>query len=310
MLRDPKLTPIILANVLTWPLASPALSQEADELAELREAALERTNASREEADLGGLTRSDVLSEAAQGHAEDMLERDYYDHVSPEGETPFDRFLAAGGNSWAVSGENIATCTGCAAPPDVDRVDAFHDGWMQSPGHRENILSEGFDSFGFGIAGAGSTVYAVQTFSGPGADAAGAGAALGPEDIAETAVQQINDARTDASLAPLEHDVDLDEAAARVLEHLAQDAADLPGNIFDLLPQGSTGWTSLSVQSATLGGSGASVNEEDLSTIVSDWTQAATQGDVLGGPAASHIGFAAEAAGDGRLTAVALFGGK
>ncbi|MFN3311900.1 MAG: CAP domain-containing protein [Hyphomonas sp.] len=310
MLRHPKLTPIILANVLTWTLASPALSQEADELAELREAALERTNASREEADLGAFTRSDVLSEAAQSHAEDMLERDYYDHVSPEGETPFDRFLTAGGNSWAVSGENIATCTGCAAPPDVDRVDAFHDGWMQSPGHRENILSEGFDSFGFGIAGAGSTVYAVQTFSGPGADAAGAGPALGPEDIAETAVQQINNARTDASLAPLEHDVDLDEGAARVLEHLAQDAAALPGNIFDLLPEGSTGWTSLSVQSATLGGSGASVNEEDLSTIVSDWTQAATQGDALGGPAASHIGFAAEAAGDGRLTAVALFGWK
>ncbi|WP_176562640.1 CAP domain-containing protein [Paracoccus liaowanqingii] len=310
MLRHPKLTPIILVNVFTWPLASPALSQEADELAELREAALERTNASREDADLGALTRSDVLDDAAQSHAADMLERDYYDHVSPEGETPFDRFLATGGNSWAVSGENIATCTGCAAPPDVDRVDAFHDGWMQSPGHRENILSEGFNSFGFGIAGVGSTVYAVQTFSGPGADEAGAGPALGPGDIAETAVQQINDARTDASLAPLEQEVDLDEAAARVLEHLAQETAELPGNIFDLLPEGSTGWTSLSVQSATIGGSGASVTEEDLSTIISDWTQAATQGDILGGSTASHLGFAAKAAGDGRLTAVALFGGK
>ncbi|WP_169308915.1 CAP domain-containing protein [Paracoccus gahaiensis] len=310
MRRHPVLTPIILVNVLTWPLASPALSQEADNLAELREAALERTNASREEADLGALTRSDVLDDAAQGHAADMLERNFYDHVSPEGETPFDRFLAAGGNSWAVSGENIATCTGCAAPPDVDRVDAFHDGWMQSPGHRENILSDGFDSFGFGIAGAGSTVYAVQTFSGPGANEAGAGPALGPGDIAETAVRQINDARTDASLAPLEHDVDLDEAAARVLEHLARDAEELPGNIFDLLPESSTGWTSLSVQSAMIGGSGASVTEGDLSTIGSDWRQAATQGDVLGGSTASHIGFAAEAAGGGRLTAVALFGGK
>lgn len=304
------LTPLILVNALTWSLAAPALSEEADDMAELREAALERANASREEAGLPPLTRSDVLDDAAQGHAADMLERDFYDHVSPEGETPFDRFLAAGGNNWAVSGENIATCTGCSVPADVDRVDAFHDGWMQSPGHRENILSEGFDSFGFGIAGAGSTVYAVQTFSGPGADEAGIGPALDLEDIAETALRQINDARAESGVAPLEHDVDLNEAAKRVLEHLAQDAEQLPENIFDLLPEGSWGWTSLSVRSSTVGGSGASVSEEDLSTIISDWAQVAEQGDVLGGSTASHFGFAAEAAGDGRLSAVALFGGK
>jgi len=292
------------------PLIVPAHSQEADDLAELREAALERTNASREEAGLGSLTRSDVLDDAAQGHAADMLERDFYDHISLEGETPFDRFLAAGGNRWAVSGENIATCTGCAVPADVDRVDAFHDGWMQSPGHRENILSEGFDSFGFGIAGAGSAVYAVQTFSGPGADEEGDGAALGPDEVAETALQQINNARTEVGLAPLELDVDLNEAAERVLERVAQDVEELPENIFELLPEGSTGWTSLSVQSTTLGGSGASVTEEDLSTIISDWTEAADQGDILGGSHSSHLGFAAEAAGDGRLSAVALFGEK
>jgi hypothetical protein len=64
------------------------------------------------------------------------------------------------------------------------------------------------------------------------------------------------------------------------------------------------------VQSSTAGGSGASVSEEDLSTIISDWAQAASQAEILGGSTASHLGFAAEAAGDGRLTAVALFGGK
>lgn len=310
MLRPSVPTTSILVNALTWHLASAAVAQEAGELAALREAALKRANAAREEASLGALMQSDVLDEAAQGHAADMLERDFYNHVSPEGETPFDRFLTTGGNSWAVSGENIATCTGCEVPPDVDRVDAFHDGWMQSRGHRENILSEGFDSFGFGIAGAGSTVYAVQTFSGPGEGEGGEGPALSSEDVASTALQQINDARAEAGLAPLEHDVDLDEAAKRVLEHLAQEAEQLPENIFELLPHGSTGWSSLSVQSSTVGGSGASVTEEDLSTIISDWAQATNQGDILGGSTASHLGFAADAAGDGRLSAVALFGGK
>lgn len=310
MLRHPFLTPIILANVLTWPPAFPALAQEAANLNELREAALERANVSRDEAGLQSLTRSDVLDDAAQSHAADMLERDFYNHVSPEGETPFDRFLAAGGDRWAVSGENIATCTGCSVPADVDRVDAFQDGWMQSPGHRENILSGGFDSFGFGIAGSGSTVYAVQTFSGPGEGQGGDGPALSPEEIAEVALQQINDARAEASLAPLERDVDLDEAAERVLEQLAQNTEQLPENIFDLLPEGSSGWTSLSVRSSTVGGSGESVSEQAVSTIISDWAQAPSQAEILGGSTASHLGFAAEASGDGRLSAVALFGGK
>lgn len=38
---------------------------------------------------------------------------------------------------------------------------------MQSPEHGGNILSEGFDNFGFGIAGEGGEIYTVQTFSGP-----------------------------------------------------------------------------------------------------------------------------------------------
>ncbi|TGN52204.1 CAP domain-containing protein [Paracoccus liaowanqingii] len=304
------LTSVILVNVLSGPFAPPASAQDLVEMADLREAALERTNASRSEADLASLAHSDVLDAAAQSHAADMLTRGYHSHVSPDGETPFDRFLAAGGNSWSVSGENIATCTGCTVPPDLDRIQAFHDGWMQSPGHRRNILSAGFDSFGFGIAGSGSTVYAVQTFSGPGEDEGGAGSALSPEQVAGTALQQINDARADAGLGPLEADADLDEAADRVLDHLAEDRDDLPENIFELLPEGSTGWTSLAVQTATLGGSGASIGRGDLSAIISDWEQAANPREILGGPTASHVGFAADAAGGGRLSAVALFGGR
>ncbi|PIL21192.1 hypothetical protein P775_05625 [Puniceibacterium antarcticum] len=133
--------------------ASTAAAQETGDIETLRQRALELVNASRSEAGLSDLTLGPILNDAAQGHAADMIARDFYAHVGPDGGTPFDRFLAAGGSRWGLSGENIATCSGCTLPPDIERLEAFHEGWMQSPGHRDNILSEGFNRFGFGIAG-------------------------------------------------------------------------------------------------------------------------------------------------------------
>lgn len=54
-----------------------------------------------------------------------MLERDDYDHVTPEGEAPIERFLAGEENCWGFSGENIATCEGCPTSPDEARVRAL-----------------------------------------------------------------------------------------------------------------------------------------------------------------------------------------
>lgn len=171
-----------------------AAAQETDDFSELWKQALDLVNGARADAGLTDLAPSDVLDRAAQGHASDMLERGFFGHVTPEGGTPFERFLAAGGNRWAVNGENIATCKGCPAPPDTDRLRAFHEGWMQSPGHRENILFEGFDSFGFGIAGGGDEIFAVQAFSGPGSDTDASGAAepLPPGTAREIALKEIN----------------------------------------------------------------------------------------------------------------------
>lgn len=50
---------------------------------------------------------------------------------------------------------------GCPTTPDMTRVLAFHTGWMLSPGRSENILSDGFDNFRFGIAGESNGIYAV-----------------------------------------------------------------------------------------------------------------------------------------------------
>ncbi|WP_209427179.1 CAP domain-containing protein [Pararhodobacter sp. SW119] len=293
-------------------IAAPSFAQQQGDLPTLRNEALTLVNTVRAEAGLSGLEPSDILDRAAQDHAADMLARDYHDHVSPEGDTPFDRFIVAGGSSWALSGENIATCEGCSVPPDADRVRAFHEGWMQSPDHRDNILSDGYDSFGFGIVGEGSAVYAVQTFSGPGSDAIDGGDAqpLTLQSARELALEQINDARTAASLDPIAQNDALDTVAERVLESLADDPGTLPEDVFGLLPEGATGWTSLALQTASKGGSGAQLSREHVTAIIVDWSSTNDASQSLGGEAASHFGFAAEAAGDGRLSAVAVFAGR
>ncbi len=288
------------------PALSPAGAQQKGDLEALRARAVALVNASRAEQGLAKLQPGPVLNETAQDHAEDMVARDYYAHVGPGGQTPHDRFLASGGSPWAVTGENIARCSGCESPADTARVEAFHDGWMQSPEHRANILSEGFTQMGFGIAGEGGEVYAVQTFAGPGHSGGGAG--LAPQGAREAALQAVNARRQSQGLAPLKASAPLDTVAGRFLD--ARLAGEIPPqNIFALLPEGATGWTSIAIRSGSRGGSGGTLSASDVSAFVDQWASADDR-EVLGGERAGYFGFAANAREDGRTTAVAVLGGR
>ena len=285
-------------------IALPAAAQDTVDLEPLRERASAFVNAARGEAALPDLTLGRALSRAAQGHADDMLERDDYAHVAPDGETPAARFRAAGGSRWALSGENIARCMGCAPPPDAARVEAFQEGWMRSPGHRETILDPGFDRMGFGIAGGADQTYAVQTFAGPGEaedgprlDAAGARAA---------ALEEVNTRRREEGLVPLEPSEALDAVAGQVLDARLSDR-DLPEGLFGLLPEGTTGWTSLAVRSASRGGFGSELSRGDVATFVGTLMPGDAPSDA---ERASHLGFAAAAQENGRNVAVAVFGAR
>lgn len=93
--------------------------------------------------------REPVISEhrldaAAQRHAEDMLRLGYYDHVSPKGETLASRVRAVGYRRPRGLAENIAK--GLFTPDEVVRR------WMNSSGHRANILRRGAGEIGFGVA--------------------------------------------------------------------------------------------------------------------------------------------------------------
>lgn len=99
----------------------------------------------RARAGCGGLRWDARLASAAAGHSADMVQRRYFDHASPDGETPWDRAHAAGYPD--PSAENIA-----AGSPTFD---ATMLQWMNSPGHRANILNCKFVAMGIGEADGG-----------------------------------------------------------------------------------------------------------------------------------------------------------
>jgi uncharacterized protein YkwD len=104
---------------------------------------LDQVNTARRQAGLKPLRLNGVLAKSAQRHAEDMLKRGYFDHRSPAGTTVRERSRAAGYN-WAAIGENIAF--------GQTSVDEVVETWMDSPGHRKNILSPNFTELGVGLA--------------------------------------------------------------------------------------------------------------------------------------------------------------
>ncbi|MFH8791288.1 CAP domain-containing protein [Streptomyces sp. NPDC017941] len=116
------------------------------------------TNGHRAAAGLRPLAPDARLAAAAQAHSADMVARGFYSHTAPDGSEPWHRAAAAGSTRRTI-GENIACGQRSAA--EVVR------GWMDSPGHRANILKPAFTHLGVGFAGGGSAgTYWTQLFGG------------------------------------------------------------------------------------------------------------------------------------------------
>ncbi|MGW2227058.1 sigma-70 family RNA polymerase sigma factor [Streptomyces formicae] len=112
-------------------------------------------NTERSKAGCGPVRSNDKLATAASKHSADMAARDYFDHTSPDGTDPGDRITAAG-YRWSTYGENIAR--GQQTPASV------MDSWMNSPGHRANILNCDFKELGVGIHNGSGGPWWTQAF--------------------------------------------------------------------------------------------------------------------------------------------------
>ena len=111
------------------------------------------TNAERTKAGLAPLKTDNQLMAAAREKSQDMQSKKYFSHTSPTFGSPFDRMKALG-ISYKSAGENIAQ--GQRSPQEVVQA------WMDSPGHRANILNAKFTHIGVGYVKTGN--YWTQQF--------------------------------------------------------------------------------------------------------------------------------------------------
>lgn len=138
------------------PTSPPTAEEEepASPEVEAAEAVLGLVNQARGQAGCQPLRLDAGLTNVALAHSRDMAERGYFDHTDPDGRTPWDRAAAAGIST--MGGENIAM-----GQPDARAV---VDAWMNSEGHRANILNCDFTTMGLGAHFGDGGPWWTQTF--------------------------------------------------------------------------------------------------------------------------------------------------
>ena len=142
------------------PPPPPPPSPPPDNITEMARQIIDLTNRERAIRGVGSMLHQQQLANAAQSHAKDMMENNYFSHTGLNGSTPGDR-ITAEGYRWQTYGENIARGYGTA-----QRV---MDGWMASEGHRKNILNDAFTEIGIGYTDGplSGDDYFVQNFARP-----------------------------------------------------------------------------------------------------------------------------------------------
>lgn len=139
-----------------WPDEAAALEQQVFEL--VNEVRASGTSCGGQPAPpVPALELNEVLTCTARLHSKDMGDRDYFEHESLDGRTPFERMTAAG-YEWAGAAENIAK--GQRTAEDVMAT------WLDSPGHCSNIMGD-FAHLGVGYHGGASAPLWTQNFGKP-----------------------------------------------------------------------------------------------------------------------------------------------
>lgn len=120
---------------------------------------VDMTNENRIDSGVKVLKTNPVLTIAAQAKANDMAQKSYFAHTSPDGVTPWHWFEQAG-YDFSYAGENLAV--------NFSDSNAVNQAWMDSPGHKANILNENFREIGIataqGVYKGENTTFVVELF--------------------------------------------------------------------------------------------------------------------------------------------------
>ncbi|MEV0225053.1 CAP domain-containing protein [Streptomyces sp. NPDC050704] len=148
----PETKPTTKAPATKAPKTTPPQAASGASTAEAE--VLSLVNAERAKAGCSPVSASNSLAALAEAFSKDMAARDFFDHTDPSGATPWDRAEEAGVSN--LGGENIARGQADAA--------AVMEAWMNSPGHRANILNCDFKTLGVGAHFASGGPWWTQDF--------------------------------------------------------------------------------------------------------------------------------------------------
>ncbi len=138
--------------------STPPTPAQSATAAQIETAIHQQINQVRQQDGLTGLKTNDRLAAVARRYSQQMAEQNFFSHTGSDGTTLVDR-VRAGRISYYAVGENLFKGTNIAQPAPV-----AVDGWLNSPGHRKNILRPAFSETGVGVWKKNNTYYITQLF--------------------------------------------------------------------------------------------------------------------------------------------------
>lgn len=178
---------------------------------------LSATNQQRSANGSASLGSNSALNSAAQAKANDMVARNYWSHNTPEGNAPW-TFITNAGYNYSSAGENLAY--------GFETSSSTVTGWMNSPSHKENLLSTNFTEVGFGFANganfnsSGAQTVVVAMYGKPAGSAQPATPAPAPAKAPSTTT---TNKPTPVAAKPVETPSELSEQGKKVLVTVLND---------------------------------------------------------------------------------------
>jgi len=117
-------------------------------------------NGYRTASGLNAIAYEPTLTYIAKLRSQDLMDRNYFSHYTPEGTTVFNLFKA-NGVQYKIGGENL----GQATPEKIGSPEAFLNAWQNSPDHNANMLRNGYNYIGVGMADNGDRIVVTTVFT-------------------------------------------------------------------------------------------------------------------------------------------------
>jgi uncharacterized protein YkwD len=109
---------------------------------------------------LNAIAYEPTLTYIAKFRSQDLMDRNYWSHYTPEGTTVFNLFKA-NGVKYKIGGENL----GQATPADIGTPEAFMNAWKNSSSHNANMLRQGYNYIGVGMVENGDRIVVTTVFT-------------------------------------------------------------------------------------------------------------------------------------------------